>query len=58
MLNLDQTPLKYVSVGSEIMAEKESTNVTVTVEGSNDKRCITGRTAQSLQRFKFPKDFA
>ena len=40
ILNLDQTPLKYVPVGDETMTEKGSNEVTV--EESNDKRCITG----------------
>ena len=66
ILNLDQTPLKYVPVGDEAMAEKGSNYVTV--EGSNDKRCISvegeflpihlmdaGKIVQSLPRYKFPK---
>ena len=35
ILNLDQTPLKCVPVGNEI-------TLSVTIEGSSDKRCITG----------------
>ena len=40
ILNLDQTPLKYVPVSQETMAPRSST--AVTIEGSNDKRMITG----------------
>ena len=47
ILNLDQTPLKYVPVGDETMAEKGSNDVTV--EGTNDKRCITGTFAISVE---------
>ena len=39
-LNLDQTPLKYVPVDNETMALSGSQSVTI--EGSSDKRCITG----------------
>ena len=35
ILNLDQSPLKYVLVGNEMA-------LSVTIEGSSDKRCITG----------------
>ena len=37
---IDQTPTKYVPVGSESLAEKGVKNVTI--EGSADKRTITG----------------
>ena len=46
VLNLDQTPLKYVPVSQETMARRGSTSVTV--EGSNDKRMITGTFAITL----------
>ena len=39
ILNLDQTPLKYVPIGNETMALSGSKSVTI--EGSSDKRCIT-----------------
>ena len=40
IVNIDQTPIKYVPVGSESLAEKGVNNVTS--EGSDDKRTITG----------------
>ena len=40
IVNIDQTPIKYVPVGSESLAEKGVKNVTI--EGSADKRTITG----------------
>ena len=40
ILNIDQTPLKYVPTGNLTLAAKRST--TVTMEGGSDKRCITG----------------
>ena len=40
ILNFDQTPLKYVPVGNETMAGKGVHSVTI--EGSADKRSITG----------------
>ena len=40
VINIDQTPLKYVSVGNFTLAQKGSSSVTA--EGVNDKRCITG----------------
>ena len=40
IINIDQTPLKYVPTGNFTLAAKGST--TVTMEGGNDKRCITG----------------
>ena len=40
ILNLHQTPLKYVPVSQETMAPRGST--AVTIKGSNDKRMITG----------------
>lgn len=39
ILNIDQTLLKYVCIANFTVAEKGETSVTV--EGSNDKRCIT-----------------
>ena len=39
ILNLDQTPLKYIPVGREMMAL--SGGKSVTIEGSSDKCCIT-----------------
>ena len=70
MLNLGQTPLKYVPVGNEKMA------LCVTIERSSYKRCITGtiaittlgeflpthliykgKTVQSLPRLKFSQGF-
>ena len=35
MINIDQTPLKYVPVSKETMAGRNSTSVTI--EGSDDK---------------------
>ena len=46
VINLDQTPLKYVPVSNETMAKRSST--AVTIEGSNDKRIITGTFAITL----------
>ena len=40
IINIDQTPLKYVPTGNFTLAAKGST--TVTMEGGSDKRCITG----------------
>ena len=40
IINIDQTPLKYVPTGNFTLAAKRST--TVTMEGGSDKRCITG----------------
>ena len=40
IVNIDQTPIKYVPVGSEFLAEKGVKNITI--EGSADKRTITG----------------
>ena len=53
-LNLDQTPLKYVPVGDETMFKKRSNDVTV--EGSNDKRCIAGTFAISVEGEILPID--
>ena len=47
IINLDQTPLKYVSVSNQTMAKKGATNVTVI--GGDDKRCITGTFAHHLE---------
>ena len=46
ILNIDQTPLKYVPVGNETFAPRGETSVTI--EGSSDKRSITGKFAFSL----------
>ena len=46
ILNIHQTPLKYVPVGNETLAPKGETSVTI--EGSSDKRSITGTFAISL----------
>ena len=43
VVNIDQTPLKYVPVGNEIMTAKGEHSVTIEV--SLDKRSITGRFA-------------
>ena len=40
ILTLDQMPLKYVPISRETMAPCDST--AVTIEGSNDKKMITG----------------
>ena len=40
ILNLDQTPLKFVPVSQETMAPRSST--AVKIEGINNKRMITG----------------
>ena len=44
--SIDQTPLKYVPVGNETLAPRGETSVTI--EGSADKRSITGTFAISL----------
>ena len=41
ILNLDQTPLKYVPTGNEMASR-------VTIEGSSDKRCINGTFAITM----------
>ena len=46
ILNIDQTPLKYVPVGNETLAPRGETSVTT--EGSSDERLITGTFAISL----------
>ena len=46
ILNLDQTPLKYVPVSNETMALSGSQSVTI--EGNSDKRCITGTFAITM----------
>ena len=46
IINIDQTPLKYVPVGNETLAPRGETSVTI--EGSADKRSITGVFAISL----------
>ena len=40
ILNLDETPLKYLPISRETMAPRGS--IAVTIEGSNDKKMITG----------------
>ena len=46
VINIDQTPLKYVPVSQETMAKHGSSSVTN--EGSDDKRMITGTFAITL----------
>ena len=46
ILNIDQTPLKYVSVGNFTLDKKEAKSVSV--EGSNNKRCIIATFGISL----------
>ena len=46
IINIDQTPLKYVPVGNETLVSKGETSVTI--EGSADKRSITRTFAISL----------
>ena len=46
ILNIDQTSLKYVPVGNGTLAPRGETSVTI--EGSSDKRSITGAFAVSL----------
>ena len=46
ILNIDQTPLKYVPVGNETLAPRGETSVTI--EESLDKLSITGTFAISL----------
>ena len=46
ILNIDQTPLKYVPFGNETLAPRGETSVTI--EGSSDKRSVTGTFAISL----------
>ena len=46
IINIDQTPLKYVPVGNETLAPRGETSVTI--EGSADKHSITGTFAISL----------
>ena len=52
IVNIDQTPLKYVPVGDETMATKREHYVTI--EGSANKRSITGTFAISLDRNFLP----
>ena len=40
IINIDQTPLKYVPTRNITLAEKGATYITM--EGGKDKRCITG----------------
>ena len=46
ILNIDQTPLKYVSIGSFTLTKKGAKSLTM--EGSNDKRCITATCGLNL----------
>ena len=46
IINIDQTPLKYVPVGNETLAARGEQSVTI--EGSADKRSITGTFAISF----------
>ena len=46
IINIDQTPLKYVPVGNETLAARGEQSVTI--EGTADKRSITGTFAISL----------
>ena len=39
ILNIDQTPLRYVPAGNETLAPRDETSVTI--EESSDKRSIT-----------------
>ena len=50
--NIDQTPLKYVSVGNFTLAQKGSSSFTI--EGVNDKRCITGTSGSVSRAIFFP----
>ena len=47
IINLDQTPTKYVPVGRTTLAEKNTK--TVPIKGSSDKRTLTATFAISLQ---------
>ena len=69
IINIDQTPLKYVPLGNETLVVRGEHSVTI--EGSADKRSITyasleflpmqlifgGKTTQSLLRFEFSNGF-
>ena len=48
ILNIDQTPLKYVPVGNETLTPRGETSVTI--EGSSYKHSMTGKFAISLHR--------
>ena len=52
IVNIDQTPIKYVPVGNESLAEKGVKNVTI--EGSADKRTSTGTFGISKSRVFLP----
>ena len=69
ILNLDQTPLKYIPVWRQILAKKGSK--LVSIPGSTDSFIITlsgkllpiqliydGNTKESLAPFKFPESFS
>ena len=47
IMNLDQTPLKYVPVSHHTMAKKGVKSVSIA--GSSDKRCITGTFVITLE---------
>ena len=47
IINLDQTPTKYVPVGNSTLAKKGDSNVTIT--GSSDKRTITATFAITMR---------
>ena len=52
IINTDQTPLKYVPVSKETMTKRNSTSVTI--EGSDNKRMITGTFAVTLNGNALP----
>ena len=52
ILNIDQTPLKYVPVGNETLTPRGETSITI--EGNSDKHSITGTFAISLHRLFLP----
>ena len=52
IINIDQTPLKYVSVGNFTLAQKDSSSFTI--EGVNDKRYITGTSGSVSRAIFFP----
>ena len=51
-INIDQTSLGYVPVSKETMAKRNSTSVTI--EGSDDKRMITGTFSVTLSGIFLP----
>ena len=52
IINFDQTPLKYVPVGNETLSKQGAQSVTI--DGSSDKRSITGTFGISLTRDFLP----